>query len=101
MICVFKIVTGIIDCTVACTITNSNSITRGNRYKLNQRHVHYNLTKYSFTNRVISIWNSLPDYVVAACSVVVFEKGLDLFWKDQECIYNWEANLSRFGNRSF
>jgi ribonuclease P/MRP protein subunit RPP40 len=53
VICVFKIVTGIIDCTVACTFTNSNSITRGNIYQLNQRHVHYNLIKYSFTNRVI------------------------------------------------
>jgi len=27
-------------------------VTRGNRYKLTQKHVHYNLTKFSFCNRV-------------------------------------------------
>ena len=101
MICVFKIVTGIIDRTVACTFINSHSVTRGNRFKLNQRHVHYNLTKFSFTNRVVSIWNSLPDYVVAASSVAHFEKQLDFFWKDQDCMYNWKASLSGIGNRSF
>jgi len=30
--------------------------------------LHYNLTKFSFSNRVVPIWNSLPDYVVSACS---------------------------------
>ena len=37
--------------------------TRGNKYKLAQHHCHYDLRKYNFTNRVIPIWNSLPDHV--------------------------------------
>ena len=44
MIMVFKIVTGIMDSTVSCNFISSHSITRGNRYKLTQKHVHYNLT---------------------------------------------------------
>ena len=36
-------------------------MTRGNKYKLTQHHCHYDLRKYNFTNRVIPIWNSLPN----------------------------------------
>ena len=39
--------------------------------------INYNLTKFSFANRIVSIWYCLPDYVVSACSVGVFEKRLD------------------------
>jgi len=68
MIMVFKIVTGVLDSMVSCNSIGSHSVTRGNRYKLTQKHVQYNLTKFSLSNRVVSIWNSLPDYVVSACS---------------------------------
>ena len=64
-----KPVTGIIDLNVASVFTHSTLRSRGHRYKLNEEHVHYNLTKYSFTNRVVSLWNSLPDFVVSARSV--------------------------------
>jgi len=63
-------------------------VTRGNRYKLTQKHVHYNLTKFSFYNRVVPIWNSLPDYVVSACSVKVFESRLDNFGKTKSVFVN-------------
>jgi len=99
---VFKIVTGIIiDSMVSCKFIGSHSATRGNRYKLTQKHVHYNLTKFSFSNRVVSIWNSLPDYVVSACSVIIFENRLDYFWRDHECLREWKASLSGIGSRSF
>jgi len=41
---------------VSCKFIGSHSVTRENRYKLTQKHVHYNLTKFSFANRVVSIW---------------------------------------------
>lgn len=100
MIMVYKILTGIFDCNVASNFSISNLYTRGNRYKLNQEHVHYNLTKYSFTNRVVSIWNSLPDFVVSACSVMVFEKRLDYFWRDQAVLYDWKEDITGIGSRS-
>jgi len=101
---VFKIVTGIIDSMVlglSFKFIGSHSVTRGNRYKLTQKHVHYNLTKFSFSNRVVPIWNSLPDYVVSVYSVKVFESRLDNFWRDQECLREWKVSLSGIGSRSF
>jgi len=82
---------------VSCNSIGSHSVTRGNRYKLAQKHVYYNLTKFSFANRVVSIWNSLPDYVLSACSVTIFYNRLDNFWRDQECLREWKASL--FGSR--
>jgi len=61
---------------------------RGNRYKLTQKHVHYNLTKYSFSNKVVSIWNSLPDYVVSACSVKVLKAVWIIFGKTTSVFVN-------------
>ena len=58
------------------------------------------ITKYAFTNRVVSLWNknNLSDFVVSACSVLVFEKRLDFFWKDQQIIFDWRADLTGIGN---
>ena len=100
MIMLFKTVTGIIDSNVSCNFISSHSVTRGNIHKLAQKHVHYNLTKFSFTNRVVPIWNSLPNYVVSACSISVFEKRLDSFWTNQEFVYDWKADVAGIGNRS-
>jgi len=50
--------------------------TRGNRYKLTQHHCHYVLRKYTYTNRVIPIWNSLSDYVVSAETVNTFKRAI-------------------------
>jgi len=102
MIMIFKIVTGTIDSMVSFKFIGSHSVTRGNRYQLTLKHVHYNLTKFSFFNRVVPIWNSLPDFLVSACSVKVFESRLDNFWRDQEseCLRKWMASLSGIGSRS-
>jgi len=97
----FKIVTGVVDSMVSCNFIGSHSLTKGNRYKLTQKHVQYNLTKFSFANRFDSISNSLPDYVVSTCSVTIFENRLDYFWRDQECLREWKASLSGIGSRSF
>jgi len=46
MIMVSKFLTGVIDSTVSCNFIYSYTVKRGNRYKFNQKHVHYNLTKF-------------------------------------------------------
>jgi len=72
---VFKIVTGVMDSKVSCSFIGIHSVTRGHRYKLTQKHVHYNLTKFSFANRVVFIWNSLP-----LCSLYAQLKFLKIVW---------------------
>ena len=69
------------------------------RYKLTQKHVHYNLTKFSFANRIVSIWNRLPDHVVSAYFVRIFFKRSDFFWRNQDFLYNWKATITGIGNR--
>ena len=53
------------------------SNTRGNIYKSQLTHMHYNLRKHYFGNRVVAIWNSLPNTDVSAESVNIFKNRLD------------------------
>ena len=61
---------------------------------------YYDLRKFSFTNRVIPIWNSLPNQVVCAETVNSFKNRLDKFWSDQEELYDYKSDLHGIVNRS-
>ena len=74
--------------------------TRGNKFKIVQHHCHYDLRKYNFTNRVILIWNSLPNFVVSAGTINTFKNRLDKFWSDQDILYDYRADLHGIGNCS-
>jgi len=66
---------------VKILVLNLNQ-TRGNTFKIFPEHVHYNLRKYYFSNRVIQIWNSLPDSVVESNSINSFKNNLDKLWQN-------------------
>jgi len=36
---------------------------RDHRFALQQSHIHYDIRKFSFSNRIIPLWNSLPDNI--------------------------------------
>ena len=57
------------------------------------------MRKFNFTNRVISVWNTLPDTVVSANTIYTFKARLDRFWSDQEVKYNWKSDTIT-GSRS-
>jgi len=44
----------------------------------------HDVRKYSFTQRIVNIWNSLPEHVVNSSSVNSFKNNLDKFWVSQE-----------------
>ena len=102
MIEVYKILTNKYseDC---CTFLNKAdvNITRGNRHKLKKSHVKYDARKYSFNFRVISLWNSLPDDVVSANSTNAFKNRLDKFWATQDVLFDWKADITGAGSRSY
>jgi len=52
---------------------------RGNKYKLLNHTSHYNTRKYSFSARIVNIWNSLPNFVVDVDTVCLFKAHLDKF----------------------
>jgi len=65
-----------------CNLSHVSN-TRGNIYKLQLTHMHYNLPKHFFSNRIVAVWNSLPNIVVSAESNI-FKNRLDKFWINQE-----------------
>lgn len=54
------------------------SRTRGHKWKLTKGKFSTDIRKYFFTQRVISMWNSLPDHIVEAETLGVFKSRLDL-----------------------
>ena len=42
------------------------------------------IRKYSFSSRIVNIWNSLPDQVVDVSSIDLFKARLDNFWSCQD-----------------
>ena len=87
MIETYKIVTGKYDPVVAPTLSRSDSYnTRGNNLRLQKHHTRYDLRKYYFNNRVVNLWNSLPNWVVMS-GTNIFKNRLDSFWKGQDIIF--------------
>jgi len=73
MIEVFKITKHKYDYNVAPRlICNINKVTRRNYFRLSKNSNHYDLRKFSFTNRIVNIWNNLPNAVVDVDSVDLF-----------------------------
>jgi len=94
MIEVFKIINNLYDSSVAPSLTrNLDTRNRGNSLKLKVDRCKYDLKKYSFCNRVVNVWNSLPDSVVMANSMNSFKNKLDNFWKFEEVVFYWGACL--------
>ena len=93
MIEVFKILNELYDVNVVPPIAKSlNNRTRGNSFKLQVVRCKYDIRKYSFCNRVVNVWNSLPDSVVNSGSVNMFKNSLDKFWKCESFFYDFKAN---------
>jgi len=57
-------------------------------------------TLWSFTARIVNIWNSLPNSVVDVDAVCLFKARLDKFWMHQDVLYEFTADLTGIGNRS-
>jgi hypothetical protein len=74
--------------------------TRGNSYKLQELLVHYNLRKHFFSNRIIAVWNGLPNTVVSAESTNTFTNRLDKFGVNKDVKFNWKADITGIGSRS-
>jgi len=81
---IIKIIKHIYDRKVAPElIFNINKVTRKNDYRLFKNRSHYDLRKFSFTNRIVNIWNSLPNAVVDVNSVEVFRLDSITFGSSQ------------------
>ena len=93
MIEVYKLLMNKYDDNTVHLDINIDTRTRGHTKKLVKR-CHNDVRKYSFCIRVVNIWNSLRNEVIAATSLNSFKNRLDLFWADQEVLYNYKANIT-------
>ena len=101
MIETFKIGSGKYDSCAAPILTGLHfSITRGHDLRLEKFRARYDLRKYFFTNRVANNWNSLPSHVVHTDSVNSFKSRLDNFWKSQDVLCDYHAEIHGTGSRS-
>ena len=55
--------------------------TRGHRYRLRRNHSRLEVRAKFFTNRVIPLWNKLPNQVVDCTTVDAFKRALDGCWE--------------------
>ena len=46
-----------------------------------------------FVNRLVKLWNTLPDDVVSAYSVNSFERRLDLIWRVFSLYYDYKSDI--------
>jgi len=69
-------------------------------YFINLRFDASDIHKYSFSNRIIPLWNSLPEKVVSSSTVKRFKVQLDRFWANEEIYYNYKTNISCTGSLS-
>ena len=57
------------------------------------------LRKFSFTIRIVNIWNSLPNAVVDVDSVIYLSLDLDNFWKFEDVKYDYIVDLTGTGDQ--
>jgi len=72
---------------------SKNTVTRGRSLKLATLPSRLEIRRNSFAVGVVKPWNSIPEEVVAASSVRVFENRLETFWKDQPVKCNFREEL--------
>jgi len=101
MIEVFKIIKHKYDYKVAPELIYSIAkVTRGNDVRLSKNRNHYDLRQFSFTNKIINIWNSLPNAVVDD-SVDLYKFILDNVWMFQDVKYDYAVYLTEYDIESY
>jgi len=94
MIEVYKILHGFYDVDVVpILLRNYDTRTRGNDLKLLHSRSRLDLRKYSFSSRIVGLWNMLPNSVVLSETVNGFKNSLDKCWASQDLYYNWKADI--------
>ena len=98
MIEVFKIISNIYDDKVTTNIltmrlNNSNMELRGHDYTLEQNRIYKPVYKNYFLNRVVILWNKLPEHVIRSESLNIFKNRLDNLWYNQDLLADYRSSI--------
>ena len=102
MLEIYKILTNKYDNNVTLELIyflSNCTYTGGNELKLTTVRPNLDLRKYTFSVRIVFVWNSLPDYVITSDTINKFKSALDTHWQNEEILYNYRAKLSGIGTR--
>ncbi len=79
----YKLVTGKenVDYKSFFTLTTNRFFLRGHTLKIEKRRSNLNIRQNFFSQRVVGVWNDLPQHVIDATSVNAFKYRLDNYWK--------------------
>jgi len=72
----YKIINGLVSLDPADFFVFHESKTRGHKHKLVVQHSRVDARQHFFCNRVVPVWNSLPEYVVLSPTVGLFRINL-------------------------
>ena len=99
MIEVYKIVNNIHDSKVSDKLLafrkNVAFNIRGNDYTLEQKIIYKPECKNFFSNKIVTTWNTLPNFVVKSESLNVFKNRLDKLWENQELLMDYRSVLDK------
>ena len=73
-----------------------HSKTRSNCLKIDKLQVRTSLKQNTFTLRVVNAWNSLPNYVVTAPSVISLKNRPDSKWHDHPWKFDFKSELGTY-----
>ena len=79
MIQLFKIIKGFDKITMQDLNLKFNRTRRGHNFKLFKKGFRLNVSKFSFSNRVVNTWNKLPMHVVSSSSINMFKNRFDSY----------------------
>ena len=92
---VYKILNNIYDPVTTSSLLTlaDNSVTRAHSFKLLKPRVTTKHYQSFFSNRVINLWNSLPDFVVSSESVNMLKYHVDLILDEYKYCVNFEISI--------
>jgi hypothetical protein len=73
----YKLLHDKFDSSITTTLNLCGNIARGHSYKFSKRLCTIDVTKFYLSNRIVNVWNELPDFVVSSLTVAVFKKMTD------------------------
>ena len=96
----YKLLSGIYDTSLPQLLQQDhNRSTRGHSLKLQKKRWSTSLRGNAFTNRIVNVWNALPEEIVTAPSLNSFKNRLDKHWSDHPWRYDFKADLGPFPYR--
>ena len=83
MVQMYKISRNIDELGTSKMFTVNTNNTRGHHFKLFKTEFNLNTSKNIFSNRIINLWNSLPNQVVETKALNTFKTRLNDHWKNK------------------